>query len=182
MSESIITIFITFLFFSQSIIHAFKIDATDKAGAKFALSVPLLSVSMNADTYNYLPRLLCSIDYPIDKIIIQIGNSNSTLRQTIISSIKNILILKPLLQIDVSEKMNNPGSANGFNFGLRGLMNMTHKSWVLIVNNDIAFYPGVLQRLSNDVNKNIRYIYIFIFIYIYIYSYTYIYIYIYIFI
>jgi hypothetical protein len=156
MPESIITKFMSFLFLSQSIIHTFKIDTKYKAGAKFALSVPLLSVSMNADTYNYLPRLLCSIDYPIDNIIIQIGNNNSTLRQTIINSIKNVLILKPRLQIDVSEIMNNPGSANGFNFGLRGLMNMTHKSWVLIVNNDIAFYPGVLQRLSNDINKNIR--------------------------
>eukprot|EP00596_Hydrurales_sp_CCMP1899_P007639 CAMPEP_0119038176 /NCGR_PEP_ID=MMETSP1177-20130426/6903_1 /TAXON_ID=2985 /ORGANISM="Ochromonas sp, Strain CCMP1899" /LENGTH=200 /DNA_ID=CAMNT_0007000363 /DNA_START=413 /DNA_END=1012 /DNA_ORIENTATION=+ len=28
-------------------------------------------------------------------------------------------------------------------------------SWVLIVNSDIAFYPGVLQRMSDQVNKKV---------------------------
>jgi hypothetical protein len=43
--------------------------------------------------------------------------------------------------------LRNPGSAAGFNFGLRGLVNLTQdpSSWVIVANSDIAFYPGILQ-------------------------------------
>jgi hypothetical protein len=65
--------------------------------------IPLLSVSLNADSKNYLARLLDSIDYPVRSIIVQIGNDNSTLRAEIIGNATGILRSKPHLNVTITE-------------------------------------------------------------------------------
>jgi hypothetical protein len=65
--------------------------------------IPLLSVSLNADSRNYLARLLDSIDYPVRSIIVQIGNDNSTIRAEIIGNVTGILLSKPHLNVTITE-------------------------------------------------------------------------------
>ena len=35
--------------------------------------IPLMSVSMNADPKNYIARLIKSIDFPVKRVLVQIG-------------------------------------------------------------------------------------------------------------
>jgi GT2 family glycosyltransferase len=116
--------------------------------------IPMISVSLNMDKHRYLPRLLKSIDYPVDMICIQIGNSDPLIVQQIIEDVQFTRIANPKLNIQISTLDINPGSAKGFNFGLRNMMLSPSKpAWVLVVNNDIAFYPGVLNRIQQQVSQ-----------------------------
>jgi hypothetical protein len=65
--------------------------------------IPLVSVSLNADSRNYLARLLDSIDYPVRSIIVQIGNDNSTIRAEIICNATRILRSKAHLNVTITE-------------------------------------------------------------------------------
>jgi hypothetical protein len=122
--------------------------------------------------YVYKYRLLSSIDFPIKKIIIQIGNSDAIIRQNIINEIQSISVKMSHLNISISSFLQNPGSANGFNFGLRGLVNMTNDpfSWCVCMYIYTYMYLFCVRM----------YIYIHIYVYIDIYVYTYMYIYIFI--
>lgn len=126
-------------------------------------SVPLISVSLNVDGNNYLPRLLQSIDYPVDRVVIQVGNSDPKVIADIQRKVLNASLNLPHLKVNLSSIMAvNPGSANGFNFGLRSLLTSTTSSnstnaddWVLVVNSDIAFYPGILGRIAKSVERHL---------------------------
>lgn len=65
--------------------------------------IPLLSVSLNTDSKNYLARLLDSVDYPVRSIIVQIGNNNRTIREEIIGNATKILLSKPYLNVTITE-------------------------------------------------------------------------------
>ena len=76
--------------------------------------------------------------------------------QTIIHDIQVTRMKHPNLHVQVSTLPYNPGSARGFNFGLRNMLySMDKTQWVLVVNNDIAFYPGVLKNLAEQVNNQL---------------------------
>ena len=55
------------------------INATDSTQS--VQPVPLISVSLHDDQRDYLPRLLRSIDYVVNRVIIQIGNEDAVLDQ-----------------------------------------------------------------------------------------------------
>jgi hypothetical protein len=153
-------------------------------------TIPIISISLNVDRKGYLSRLIKSIDYPVDRVLIQIGNHDSTVIERIIGSIKNASLSNPRLSIELSTVAYNPGSANGFNLGIRSLLlenrspaNTTNlimiqggsivtfgaasttsppltagpasAPWVLVVNGDIAFYPGILQRISRHTERQL---------------------------
>jgi len=119
-------------------------------------SIPMMTVSLNSDNNHYITRLLASIDFPVDRICIQIGNNNMSIIQTIIHDIQVTRMKHPNLHVQVSTLPYNPGSARGFNFGLRNMLySMDKTQWVLVVNNDIAFYPGVLKNLAEQVNNQL---------------------------
>ena len=157
------------------------------ASHPYAQTIPLLSVSLHEDQTDYLPRLLRSIDYDVNRIVIQIGNEDTTVLETIIRKVLYVSRDMPHLSISISVKNVNPGCANGFNLGLRGLVgdlnststappllqsmakdesttvakSNTHVSsspddWVLIVNSDIAFYPGTLQKIAVSVEQQLH--------------------------
>lgn len=121
--------------------------------------VPFLSVSLNYDKDQYLVKLLDSIDYPIDNIYIQIGNIDRSITDQIVEEVAVKRRQSPNLNIHVHTVTYNPGSARGFNFGIQKLVNSSSASqgvpWGLVVNNDIAFYPGVLRYLSYQVYKRL---------------------------
>ena len=48
-----------------------------------AQSIPILSVSLTADPNLYLLRLLRSIDYPVNLILITLGNRNITITRSL---------------------------------------------------------------------------------------------------
>jgi GT2 family glycosyltransferase len=122
-------------------------------------AIPLLSISLNDDSRNFLGRLIRSIDYPINEVYIQIGNEDPLIRADLVSKIQLAKLDKPNLNIKVTVLNENPGSAVGFNFGLRNMMvksDSENFNWVLIVNSDIAFYPGILRRLAGSMEHFIR--------------------------
>ena len=114
-------------------------------------AVPMISISMNVDKHNYTTRLIRSIDYPVEHLFIQIGNSEYDIVKTIVDRIESDGVNKYISKVSISTLDFNPGAAKGFNFGLRHLSQSNH-SWILIVNSDIAFYPGTLKRITKNVN------------------------------
>ena len=144
--------------------YSFLVTTSDGASRKGTRRnyVPLISVSLNVDTKNYLPRLLQSIDYPVEKVIIQVGNADPIVIADIQQKVATAALQLPNLHVNLSSIMySNPGSANGFNFGLRNLATsipvggIHSDDWVLVVNSDIAFYPGVLGRLAKSVERQL---------------------------
>ena len=144
--------------------------------------IPLISVSLHEDRTDYLPRLLRSIDYDVNRIVIQVGNDDATVVEMIVRKVLNVSRAMPHLTISIITRDVNPGCANGFNLGLRGLvgdLNSTSTAppllqsvtndvkshtpvafdpddWVLIVNSDIAFYPGTLRNISVSVEQQLH--------------------------
>jgi GT2 family glycosyltransferase len=117
--------------------------------------VPILSVSMNVDPKSYTQRLLRSIDFPVGLVIVQIGNADSTVVSAIIASLNSTLHTNEnILSSRLTVLPHNPGSARCFNFGLSHLLAADHTTkWVLHVNNDVAFYPGVLRNIHRATEK-----------------------------
>jgi hypothetical protein len=111
--------------------------------------IPLLSVSMNVDPKNYIARLIKSIDFPVQRLLVQIGvcmlltytyispafynlalfisflgNKDHKVVRKIVKSIKEAMSENTLHVTSVEFNLLdfNPGSAKGFNFGLRTMM------------------------------------------------------------
>ena len=141
--------------------------------------VPLLSVSMNTDPNNYVHRLIMSVDYEVSQFVVQIGHVDRAIVEAIAGKARAAFEKQAHLikSYEIIELSSNPGSARGFNFGLRTMMNpeMHHPSthsatakttnvnarrsgadWVLVVNNDIAFYPGILRRVAKHAYKSLH--------------------------
>lgn len=94
--------------------------------------------------------------YWLGSIVIQIGNSDPSIRRSLISTVQSLRLANPNLNINLYIMDENPGSAAGFNFGLRNMMLNANCPWVLVVNSDIAFYPGVLKRISKHAYNSIE--------------------------
>ena len=126
------------------------------------VSVPILSVSLNVDRNHYVKRMIFSIDHPVEKLIIQIGNEDNSVVDALVREIdevkRNLTASRNenITSIKIFTKNMNPGSANGFNFGLRELKNSSTAAWVLVINSDITFYPGVLQRIAKMADRAIH--------------------------
>jgi GT2 family glycosyltransferase len=87
--------------------------------------VPMIAVTLNEDRRKYLLRLLKSIDYPVDLVLVTIGNSNATAVQEMKEEAERgrAFIKKRFRGAHVVIKTldKNPGAAAGFNTGLRYL-------------------------------------------------------------
>jgi hypothetical protein len=119
-----------------------------------AKQIPILSISVNNDVNNNLFRLLMSIDHPVNKILVQIGSTNSTLIASILNSVMVAMKLKPELPVEISVRRFNPGSAGGFNHGLAALhQSDSSVQWIIIANGDVAFYRGVLNKVVRQVES-----------------------------
>eukprot|EP01035_Chromulina_nebulosa_P023083 gene23083-29909_t len=79
---------------------------------------------MNVDPKNYIARLIKSIDFPVQRLIVQIGNKDHKVVRKIVKSIKEAMSENALHVTSVEFNLLdfNPGSAKGFNFGLRTMM------------------------------------------------------------
>ncbi len=127
-----------------------------ESGSKYNTPIPIISVSMNSDLRNYTVRLMKSIDFPVTQLSIQIGNSDLRTVESILAGINAHKLENSYIgSVKVVCLNYNPGSAKGFNFGLNHLItnDSDGPTWVLVVNNDIAFYPGVLRRIGRSVER-----------------------------
>ena len=90
-----------------------------------ATPVPLITVTLNEDRRRYLLRLLKSIDYPVDLVLIKIGSSNATAVQEMTSeaNLGKALLKKRFrgVHVVIETLDKNPGAAVGFNTCLRYL-------------------------------------------------------------
>lgn len=119
-------------------------------------TVPLISISINTDPKNYLSRLIRSIDYPVEYLHIQIGNTDTTVIDDILRKIGPVESNNSyILRCNHTIINYNPGSSRGFNFGF-DKMNSMGKSWALVMNYDIAFYPGVLRRIARSTEYHLK--------------------------
>jgi hypothetical protein len=151
-----------------------KQNAHSHSHAHLSASIPVLSVSLTDARHRYLLRLMLSIDYPVSLLLVTAGNTNSTTLKCIredFSEGKAYLDSKfPHLKAIFSESTDNPGSVAGFNAAIRSLLGsgsletavsksgdrklaVSTNKWALIVNADIAFYPGVLKTIAIGASR-----------------------------
>jgi len=126
--------------------------------AKKDVIIPLISVACTHDVLRYIPRMLKSIDVNVEHIQVYIGNSNSSVREIIKSSINETVVNYPrFLQghVTVHESASNLGCASGWNLGLR-FMRDSNISWGIIATSDIYFRPDSLSRIYANMAKLYR--------------------------
>eukprot|EP01041_Mallomonas_annulata_P012574 gene12574-26480_t len=114
----------------------------------YTLPVPLLSIALTMDPQHYLLRLLRSIDHPVDLISILVGNEEDRIIKSIIYDVDIARKERPHLRIELITTLTNPGCAYGWNVGLRAIRDSPTAAWGMLLNSDIAFYPGTLARFS----------------------------------
>ena len=122
--------------------------------------VPMISISLSLDVNRYVRRLIASIDYPVENLFVMIGNDNISTIEEIKNDINTASALAKTtkncirnIQIDV--KLENPGAAFGFNYGLHKMMARAGVEYVLICNSDVSFFPHTLSNFSASINKHI---------------------------
>jgi hypothetical protein len=121
--------------------------------------VPVLSVSLTEDHKGYLLRLLASIDYPVSRILVQIGNPDAAVDRAISTQINALIESKPKFlagHVHIKHIKHNPGCAHGWNLGLRAIQNDDDDSWAFVANSDLAFQPGSLEKLARHMRENLR--------------------------
>jgi hypothetical protein len=81
--------------------------------------IPLVTVSLNIDPNNYVARMIRSIDYPISKFIVQVGNVDARFIKSVKKSIDDVFRnhTSSIQSFEFVTQNYNPGSAQGFNLG-----------------------------------------------------------------
>jgi len=143
----------------KHLIHGF-LDKNPRTSRRPSIhAIPVLSVSLTVDPMNYLPRMLASIDYPIDRILIKIGNADPVAINHMATSVKHAQTRNPRFlhnNVRLHIDKQNPGAANGMNLGLRYLLNSSSiNTWALIVNSDIEFKANTLRYFASNMRRHI---------------------------
>jgi hypothetical protein len=142
---------------SSVLLYTFLIILFIQISSQNNNSIPIISVSLHFDPKDYITRLINSIDHPVDKLLIQVGNSNLSMVKDITDKInlakKNTK--QYITNLEITIQNFNPGSAKGFNFGLSNLLVQPNIPWVFIVNSDISFFPGMLKKIAESTNYEI---------------------------
>ena len=105
--------------------------------------IPVMGTAIVNGTH-WLKRLLTSIDYPIEEFVI--FNNNG--RDQITTELDNIATIKHkfIKKIRVCHLPSNLGCASAWNLIIKSYLNAPY--WI-IVNHDIAFTSGFLEKMTN---------------------------------
>jgi len=120
--------------------------------------VPILSISISIDPNGALINLLRSIDFPVNRILVQVGNVNTTTINRIMHSIHATVEEAPKYlksKIELKRLHVYPGVAHGFNLGLHGMMN-SEAEWALVVRPGTVFESGALKQLASQMAQHVR--------------------------
>jgi len=120
--------------------------------------VPILSISLSADNRGKLLDLLRSIDFPVKRILIQVGHPNATVINRVMHSVHALAAEMPKYlksAIELKRLRVFPGTAQGYNHGLRAMMS-TEAEWALIVRPGTVFEPNALKKLAAHVAQHLQ--------------------------
>lgn len=99
---------------------------------------------------DYLERMLHSIDYPVEKLVICLNAVTAEIAESadrIRKDFPGVIIHNPGFN---QPKPVNLGFSGGWNYFLRNHM----ADWLLVVGNDAQFHPGQLQKLSEYYERH----------------------------
>jgi len=120
--------------------------------------VPVLSISLSSDPKGSLLDLLRSIDFPVKRILIQVGNTNATVINRLFHSVHALIAESPKFlkaAVELKRLRVYPGVAQGFNHGLRAMLT-SDAEWALLARPGVTFAPGALRKLANHVAQHLR--------------------------
>lgn len=106
-------------------------------------SIPVIGTAVVNSTY-WVSRLLMSVDYPVDNFVIINNNGRGELDDEL-DRLKKINH-KFIKNITVTHMPANIGCSGAWNLIIKCYMNSPY--WV-IVNDDVAFGPGILEEMVN---------------------------------
>lgn len=115
-------------------------------------SIPLIVVPI-VNGFHWLQRLVDSIDYPVDELFVIDNNGRGELIESLsdLAKTKHKFVKK----ITICHLPHNIGCSGSWNLAIKCYMTLPY--WI-IVNNDVAFTPGLLQEIvekSKDDNYGI---------------------------
>lgn len=110
--------------------------------------IPVIGAAVVNSSY-WVSRLLMSVDYPVENFIIINNNGRGLLEE----ELNNLVKMKHryIENIKVVHMPANIGCAGAWNLIIKCYMNA--KYWV-IVNDDVAFKPGLLEEINHIVETN----------------------------
>lgn len=105
--------------------------------------IPVYGIPVAGDPHNYLLRQLYSMDVPIKHLLVVYGNNDPILQ----SEINHLLDL--VLHVDIIHCPDMLGCAEAWNLILKTYYET--EPWFMISATDVAWPPGMLRRLANNV-------------------------------
>lgn len=111
-------------------------------------SIPVISTAVVNSTY-WVTRLLMSVDYPVDTFLIVNNNGRGELTQELdnLTKIKH----KFVKNIVVTHLPANIGLGGAWNLTIKCYM---HSPYWIMVNDDVAFGPGILNEMVTMANAD----------------------------
>ena len=119
--------------------------------------IPILSISVSSDQNGKLLEMLRSIDFPVKRILVQVGNTNVTVINKIMHAVKTLAdeVPKYLKAVELKRLRIYPGTAQGYNHGLRAMMG-SDAEWALMVRPGTVFEPGALKKATAHLAQHLR--------------------------
>jgi hypothetical protein len=112
------------------------------------MSIPVISAAIVNEPY-WLYRLIASIDYPTDNLVIVNNNGKGEITQELDNMTK--ITHKFIKKITVCHLPANIGLAGAWNLTIKCYMN---SPWWIFVNHDISFSLGLLKELAEAAEKD----------------------------
>lgn len=112
------------------------------------IKIPVIGAAVVSNPY-WVSRLLMSIDYPVENFIIINNNGRGEIDEELDRLTK--ITHKFIDNIKVVHMPANIGCGGAWNLIIKCYMNSPY--WI-IVNDDVAFDPGLLEEMSTIVNNN----------------------------
>lgn len=112
------------------------------------MSIPVIGVAL-VDSVYWVTRLISSIDYPVDDLVIINNNGKGEYDDYLNNLVK--MEHPNIKQMKVVHMPANIGVAGAWNLTIKSYMNA--KYW-LIVNDDVAFNPGCLAEIDQTFKND----------------------------
>jgi len=113
------------------------------------MSIPVISTAIVNDPY-WLYRLIASIDYPVDNLVIINNNGRGEIDEELDNMKK--MTHKFIKKITVTHMPANIGLAASWNLTIKCYMNAPY--WIFC-NHDISFSSGLLEEMVETANKHL---------------------------
>jgi hypothetical protein len=112
------------------------------------MSIPVIGTAVVSDTY-WISRLIASVDYPVDNFVVINNNGRGQINEALDNLAK--IPHRYIRKITICHMPANIGCSGAWNLIIKCYM---MSSYWIIVNDDVAFGPGLLEELKTKADAD----------------------------